>query len=134
MPLLKITPEVRKRAANLMNAADMSPKTVDYLQNEVGPTQALLDDQDYVGEQLKTPKKRRLHRSKEDKAPKSPAQSSQEEEPFMDRLIQYIMANKKHITGLTMQTIATNQWVTVNIKSEPATIDLPDFGDINTNV
>ena len=144
VPLLKITPAVRQRAAHMMNAAGMSPKTADYCQKQVGHTQEILDDQDYVStqnpEQLKTPtKKRRLHRPKEDqanvsKAPKSPAKPRQEvQEPFIDRLVQYVLANKQHITGLTMQSIPSNQWVSVNIKSEPEVIDLPDFGDL-TNV
>ena len=126
-----------------MDAAHISPGTMDYLEAEAGP---LLDDQDYM-EQPKTPKKKKLCRKDKEGSvkPKSPVKpikqteanppnqpiQPQEEEPFFDRLVQYIMANKKHITGLTMQTISTNQWVTVNIKSdpepEPAVIQLPDF-------
>ena len=141
VPVLQITPEVRKRAANIMDAANISPGTMNYLQAEAGP---LLDDQDYM-EQPKTPKKRKLCRKDKEGSvkPKSPVkpmkqteanppiQPEEEEEPFFDRLVQYIIANKKHITGMTMQTISTNQWVTVNIKSdpepEPAVIQLPDF-------
>ena len=140
VPVLQITPEVRKRAANLMDATKFSPGTMDYLEAEAGP---LLDDQDYM-EQPKTPKKKKLCRNKDKEGAKprspvkpmkqtepNPPNEPEEEEPFFDRLVQYIIANKRHITGMTMQTISTNQWVTVNIKSDPepekTVIQLPDF-------
>ena len=141
VPTLQITPEVRKRAANLMDASNLSPGSMNFLQAEAGP---LLDDHDYM-EQPQTPKKKKLCRKKDKetavkpKSPVKPMKQSEEnppkqpdeEEPFFDRLVQYIIANKRHITGMTMQCVSSNQWVTVNIKSdpepEPEVIPLPDF-------
>ena len=136
--VLKITPEVHKRAAQMMSVTPMSPGTADYLQNTVGPTTALLDDQDHVStsanipQKPKTPRKRKANTlQKEGKGtatatkPPSPkkAKPSEEEEPFFDRLVKFVMDNKHEVTGLTMQTIPTNQWITVNLKSQPLDLD-----------